>query len=46
MNLDCSGQDFNLDCTMTVKVRKSLAGQMKKRLQPVESLKISGSGNG
>jgi uncharacterized YigZ family protein len=41
MNLEYYGQDFNLDCTMSVKVRKSLAGQMKKQLEPVESLKIT-----
>ena len=40
MNLDCYGQDFNLTCAMSVKVRKSLAEQMKKRLETVESLKI------
>ncbi len=40
MNLECYGQDFNLSCTMNVKVRKSLAEQMKKRLELVESLKI------
>jgi uncharacterized YigZ family protein len=41
MGLECYGQDFNLSCAMTVKVRKSLAEQMKKRLEAVESLKIT-----
>ena len=40
MNLEYYEQDFNLNCTMKVKIRKSLSGQMKKRLEQVESLKI------
>ena len=41
MNLDCYGQDFNLNCVMNVKVRESLSAQMKKRLETIESLKIN-----
>lgn len=41
MDLECYGQDFNLSCTMKVKVRKSLVEQMKKRLNPVKSLTIT-----
>ena len=41
MDLECFAQDFNLTCTMKVKVPKNLFGQMKKRLEQVESLKIS-----
>ena len=37
MNLECDGQDFNLTCTMNVKVRKSQAEQMKKRFETIES---------
>ena len=38
MDLECYGQDFNLTCTMYVKVRKSLVEQMKKRLETVEGI--------
>ncbi len=41
MNLECYDQDFNLSCSMKVKVRKSLAGQMKKRLELIESLNVT-----
>ena len=41
MNLECYGQDFNMNCVMNVKVRKSLTAQMKKRLEAIESLKIN-----
>ena len=41
MDLECYGQDFNLICTMNVKVRKSLVEQMKKRLELIDSLKIT-----
>ena len=41
MNLECFGQDFNLNCVMKVKVRKSLSEQMKKRLDTIKSLKIT-----
>ena len=40
MNIECYGQDFNLICAMNVKVRKSHAEEMKKRLESVESLNI------
>jgi len=40
MNLECFGQDFNLLCTMNVKVRKSQVEEMKKRLEAIETLKI------
>ena len=40
MNLECFGQDFNLHCTMNVKVRKSQVEEMKKRLEAIETLKI------
>jgi uncharacterized YigZ family protein len=32
MNLECLEQDFNLTCTMRIKVRKSWVEQMKNRL--------------
>ena len=40
MKLECFGQDFNLNCAMNVKVRKSQAEEIKKRLETVETLKI------
>ena len=40
MYLECFAQDFNLSCSMKVKVRKSLSEQMKKRLEVIESLKV------
>jgi len=40
MNLDCYEQDFNLNCSMKVKVQKNLSEQLKKRLEQVESLEI------
>jgi len=36
MNLDCCEQDFNLQCSVIVKVRKSQSCLMKKRLEPLE----------
>jgi len=49
MDIECFNQDFSinsknpdqLNCTMNVQVRKSRVCQMKKRLEQVESLKIS-----
>jgi len=40
MNLECFEQDFNLNCSMKVKVQKNLSEQLKKRLEQVESLEI------
>ena len=40
MNLEYFGQDFNLHCTLNVKVRKNRVEEMKKRLEAVETLKI------
>ena len=36
MDLECYAQNFDLTCTMNVKVRKSLVEQLKKRLEHVE----------
>jgi uncharacterized YigZ family protein len=41
MNLKCSDQDFNMNCTMNVQVQQNLSEQLKKRLEQVESLKLS-----
>ena len=40
MNIECFGQDFNLNCAMKVKVKKSLAEEMKKRFETVETLTV------
>jgi len=40
MNIECFGQDFNLNCAMNVKVKKSQAEEMKKRLETVETLTV------
>ena len=40
MNLECFGQDFNLNCTMNVKLRKSQVEEMKKRLEMIDTSKI------
>ena len=41
MDLECYEQDFNLICTMNVKVRKSQVELMKKRLELIESVKLT-----
>ena len=41
MDLECFDRNFDLGCTMKVRVRKSLIGQMKKRFELIESLKIT-----
>jgi uncharacterized YigZ family protein len=41
MKLDCYEQDFNLTCTMKAKIPKNLSGQLKKRLEQVETFEIS-----
>ena len=37
MDLECYAQNFDLTCTMNVKVRKSLVEQLRKRLEHVEA---------
>ena len=41
MNLECVQQDINLDCAMTVKVRKSKVEEMKKRLNTIKVINYS-----
>ena len=41
MKLECYEQNFGINCTMNVKVRKSRIEEMKKRLEMVETLKIT-----
>jgi uncharacterized YigZ family protein len=41
MDLECSNQNFNLDCSMQVRVRQSLSTTLLQRLERVESLKVT-----
>ena len=41
LNMECYEQDFNLCCSMMLKVRKSQSNLMKKRLEPFEVLKLT-----
>jgi uncharacterized YigZ family protein len=40
MELECFAQDFNLVCSMKVRVRKSLSAQMMQRLERIGSLTV------
>ncbi len=40
MNLECFDQNFDLSCSMKVRVRKCMIEQMKKRLLSVSNLKF------
>ncbi|MDR2036454.1 MAG: YigZ family protein [Bacteroidales bacterium] len=41
MGLECFSQDFNMACSMKVRVRKSQTEQMMQRLELIGSLKIT-----
>ena len=41
MNLECYEQNFNLNCSMMIKLKKSQSCLMKKRLELIDELEIS-----